>query len=68
VRDGTARHDDVWAPKLVFSNGAGTGRYRVLAEANQWRNGFISRADVADFLVAQIENDDYLGKSPVLIN
>jgi putative NADH-flavin reductase len=52
----------------ILTNRGGTGRYRVLAEANQWRNGFISRADVADFLVTQIESDDYLGKSPVLIN
>jgi hypothetical protein len=30
--------------------------------------GKISRADVADFLVKQIDEDTYLGKTPLLIN
>ncbi len=58
--------DWVIARPVILTNGAKTGRYRVLVEPKQWRNGFISRADVADFLVGQIENDDYLGKTPVL--
>ena len=45
-----------------------TGRYKVLAEAAQWRNGFISRSDVAEFLVRQIEDESYVHKDPVLIN
>ncbi|MGB8982723.1 MAG: NAD(P)H-binding protein, partial [Anaerolineales bacterium] len=35
----------------VLSGGPRTGRYKVLAEALQWRNGIISRSDVAEFLV-----------------
>jgi hypothetical protein len=35
-------------------------------EPRTWRAGFISRADVADFLVKQIDDDAYLGKTPVL--
>ena len=54
------------ARPVILTNGPRIGRYRVLAEPKQWRNGFISRADVADFLVAQIENNDYVGKTPVL--
>ena len=51
----------------VLTNGRRTGRYRVLSEPATWRNGIISRADVADFLVRQIEDRTYLRKAPVLI-
>ncbi|NNE83280.1 MAG: SDR family oxidoreductase [Alphaproteobacteria bacterium] len=54
------------ARPVILTNGPRTGRYRVLAEPKQWRNGLISRADVADFLVGQIDSDDYIGKTPVL--
>jgi putative NADH-flavin reductase len=50
----------------VLTNGARTGRYKVLDQASQWRNGIISRADVADFLVRQIEGTAYVRKTPVL--
>ena len=50
----------------VLTNGSRTGRYKVLKEPSQWRNGTISRADVADFLVQQIEDRAYLRKTPVL--
>ncbi len=43
-----------------------TGRYRVMTEATGWRNGLISRADVAGFLVAQVNRDEFVGKAPVL--
>ena len=52
-------------PVILF-NGSRTGRYRVLVEPRSWRAGFISRADVADFLVNQIDDDAFLGKTPVL--
>jgi putative NADH-flavin reductase len=52
----------------VLSSGPRTGRYRILSEASQWRNGIISRADVAEFLVRQIEDQAYIRKTPVLIN
>jgi NAD(P)H-binding len=39
----------------LLTNGRRTGRYKVLKEPSQWRNGTIARADVADFLVEQIE-------------
>lgn len=51
----------------VLTNGSRTGRYKVLKEPSQWRNGTISRADVADFLVKQIEDRAYLRKTPVLV-
>ena len=43
------------------------GRYKILDMAAQWRNGIISRKDVADFLVRQIEDRAYVCKDPVLI-
>jgi putative NADH-flavin reductase len=51
----------------VLTNGRATGRYRVLARPAEWRNGIIARADVADFLVQQLESDAYLRQAPVLI-
>ena len=51
----------------VLTNGRRTGRYRVLDEPGSWRNGLISRADVADFIVRQIDDDAYVGKAPVLV-
>jgi uncharacterized protein YbjT (DUF2867 family) len=52
----------------VLTNGAPTGRYKVLAQPSQWRNGIIARADVADFLVRQIEDRTLVGQAPVLVN
>ena len=51
----------------VLTNGRRTGRYRVLVEPAQWRNGLISRADVADFLVKQVDDESFLRKGPVIV-
>ena len=50
----------------VLTNGPRTGAYRVLVEARDWRSGTISRADVADFLIRQINDASLIGKTPVL--
>src|SRR4029077_10229154 len=50
----------------VLTTGPRTGAYRVLVDARDWRSGFISRADVADFLVQQINDAGLVRKSPVL--
>ncbi len=52
---------------VILTNGPRTGAYRALTDARDWRPGFISRADVADFLVKQIDDDTYLLETPVLI-
>jgi putative NADH-flavin reductase len=52
----------------VLTGGPRTGRYKILREATQWRNGIISRSDVAEFLVRQIEDQTYVRQAPVLIN
>jgi len=46
---------------------ARTGKYRVLTDPRQWEGGFISRANVADFLVGQITDAAYVGETPLLI-
>jgi len=50
----------------ILTNGPRTGTYRVLVDPRDWTSGFISRADVADFLVAQIDDASLLYKTPAL--
>lgn len=52
----------------VLTGGARTGRYKVLEKPSTWRNGIISRSDVADFIVRQIEDQTYVHKAVVLVN
>lgn len=52
----------------VLTSGPLTRRYKILEAASEWRNGIISRSDVADFLVRQIEDQSYLRKAPVLVS
>lgn len=51
----------------VLTPGPRSGRTRVLVEPESWRNGLISRSDVADFLVEQIEDDSLLHQAPVIV-
>lgn len=51
-----------------LTSGPPTGRYRVLRDESEFRNGVISRADVAGFLVRQIEDRECLRQAPVLVN
>ncbi len=41
--------------------------FRVLKYPSEWKNGVISRINVADFLISSIDDQDMLGASPVLI-
>lgn len=50
----------------VLTRGARTGRYRVLVAPEAWRNGLVSRADVADFLIREAEGGGCLRQCPVL--
>jgi putative NADH-flavin reductase len=52
----------------VLTNGPMSGSYQVLEKPDEWRNGVISRADVADYLVKAIDDRKAVGASPVLIN
>ena len=62
----TSGLDWVIARPGILTNGKMTGSYKVLLDPKTWRNGIISRADVADFLVRQIDDDALLGRTPVL--
>jgi putative NADH-flavin reductase len=52
----------------LLTNGPATGRYRVLTVPQDWRFGMISRADVADFLVRQVDDRARINATPLLIN
>jgi putative NADH-flavin reductase len=52
----------------LLTNGPATGRYRVLTVPQNWRFGRISRADVADFLVQQVDDRALIGTTPLIIS
>jgi len=52
----------------LLTNRPATGHYRILTAAEDWRFGTISRADVADFIVRQIDDRKLIGATPLLIN
>jgi uncharacterized protein YbjT (DUF2867 family) len=52
----------------LLTNRPATGRYRVLTAPEDWRFGMISRADVADFLVRQVDDRALIGTTPFLIS
>jgi putative NADH-flavin reductase len=52
----------------LLTNSPATGQYRVLIAPNDWRFGTISRVDVADFIVRQIDDTALIGATPLLIN
>ena len=42
---------------VILTNGARSETYRVLREPSEWRNGMISRASVAHYLIDAVEKD-----------
>lgn len=52
----------------VLMNGPKTRRYKILRKSSEWRNGIVSRANVADFLVREIDEANCLHETPVLVN
>jgi uncharacterized protein YbjT (DUF2867 family) len=51
----------------VLTNLPATGRYQVLTQPKSWRNGIVSRADIADFIVIRISTDQFNREKPVVI-
>ena len=51
----------------LLKDSPATGSYRVLTAPSDWRFGVISRADVADFLVRQVDDRTLIGTTPLLI-
>jgi putative NADH-flavin reductase len=60
--------DWVLVRPVILTNRPKTSTYRALVDPRDWTCGFISRADVADFLVKQIDDDAFLHKTPVLMS
>src|SRR5690349_3505280 len=52
----------------LLTNRLATGRYRILTATKDWRFGVISRADVADFIVRQVDDRKLISTTPLLIN
>jgi putative NADH-flavin reductase len=50
-----------------LNNGPHTGRYRALTDLRGIHGGKISRADVADFMLAQAKAPQFVGQTPLLI-
>jgi putative NADH-flavin reductase len=51
----------------LLTNGSRTGRYRVITDAKASVGGKISRADVADFILEEIERPSRFRETPALI-
>lgn len=52
----------------LLTNRPASGRYRILTAVEDWRFGIISRADVADFIVRQVDDQTLIGATPLLIS
>ena len=42
--------------------------YKVLADKQEWKNGIVSRKCVAEFIVDELDKNQYIHKAPVLIS
>jgi putative NADH-flavin reductase len=51
----------------VLTRGPASGKYKVLTKPKEWRNGIVSRADVADLIVKRIEAGKLRREKPVII-
>ncbi len=51
----------------VLTSGPRTTRYGVLTNQSSWRNGIVSRADVADFVVSRIDAGHFGREKPIII-
>lgn len=56
----------IWRPGVLM-NGKASGKARILVAPSQWRNGIVSRADVAASMVSHLEDAALLHQKPVII-
>jgi putative NADH-flavin reductase len=49
-----------------LTNGAMTGKYKIITDLKGVKSGRISRADVAHFIINQLESMTYLRRTPLL--
>ncbi|NNE54098.1 MAG: SDR family oxidoreductase [Sulfitobacter sp.] len=54
------------ARPVILTNSRKSGKIRVLSDPKSWRNGLISRADVASYLVDAVEKDLNIREDVVL--
>ncbi|MEO0632772.1 MAG: NAD(P)-binding oxidoreductase [Pseudomonadota bacterium] len=54
------------ARPVILTNRPASGRYKVLEDPSQWRNGLISRADVAAYLLDAAEQGWHMRQDVVL--
>jgi uncharacterized protein YbjT (DUF2867 family) len=64
----SSKLDWVIVRPVIPTNGPKTNAHRALVDPRGWTCGFISRADVTDFIVEQIVDDAFLHKTPVLMS
>jgi len=50
----------------ILRDGPATGVYQVLNDEKDWRLGEVRRADVAHFLISEIERPNYVHQTPML--
>ena len=67
VQEWIVRSDWTIVRPGLLTNRPVIGRYRILTAAHDWRFGLISRADVADFIVRQVDDRALIGATPLLI-
>lgn len=51
---------------VILTGGGRSGRYKVLTDPSDWRNGLISRGDVADYLVRAAAGEMHVHQAVVL--
>ncbi|MEM8538615.1 MAG: NAD(P)H-binding protein [Pseudomonadota bacterium] len=52
----------------ILRDGETTGLYQVLTDPTTWRVGDVRRADVAHFVIEELETDRYMHQTPLLIS
>lgn len=50
----------------ILNNEPRRGKIRALTDLRHYHGGTISRSDVADFVVEQVDSNEYLGKKPLI--
>lgn len=51
----------------ILTDGRRSGRARVLVEPAEWRNGLVSRADVAAIMLRAVEDGAWIRRAPVVV-
>jgi uncharacterized protein YbjT (DUF2867 family) len=51
---------------MILTNGPWTNDYRIGVDLKPGRHPYISRADVADFLIRQLADDTFVRKMPAI--